>query len=92
MVGSIISTYMMFLPQKTQWFCLIGLGIAIFGIWIPYEEHKKKKKQKNQSKKQETARRTGLEADRKKLEQLKTLKNAGLLSEEEYLEKKREIR
>ncbi|MBD5150014.1 MAG: hypothetical protein HDT18_06500 [Oscillibacter sp.] len=30
--------------------------------------------------------------DRKKLEQLKTLKTAGIISEEEYQEKKKELR
>ena len=94
MAGTIISNFMMFLPQKTQWFCMIGLCIAVFGIWIPYEERKKKKKQeqKKKPKKQEPAGYAGPEADKKKLEQLKTLRDAGILSEEEYLEKKRGIR
>ena len=92
MAGTIISNFMMFLPERTKWFCLIGLCIFVFGIWIPYEEHKKKKKQrqKNQPKKQELVKRTSQTEDRKKLEQWKALKEAGLLSEEEYQAKKRD--
>ena len=88
MAGSILSTYMMFLPEKTKWFCLIGL-FAAFWLYVQYEERKKKKKQrqKNQPKNPEPVKRAS--EDKKKLEQLKALKDAGLLSEEEYREKKR---
>ena len=92
MAGTIISNFMMFLPEGTKWFCLIGLCVFVFGIYIPYEEHKKKKKQaqKRVSKQPEytTAEKSG---NGKKLEQLKTLKTAGIISEEEYQEKKKEL-
>ena len=93
MAGSLISNFMMFLPQQTQWFCIIGLAIFVFGIFIPYEEHKKKKKQnqKNSPQKKVQVRHTRPAADQTKLEQLKALRQAGLLSEEEYQEKKREL-
>ena len=93
MAGSLISNFMMFLPQQTQWFCIIGLAIFVFGIFIPYEEHKKKKKQKqkNSPQKKVKVRYTRPPADQTKLEQLKALRQAGLLSEEEYQEKKREL-
>ena len=95
MAGTIISNLMMFLPEKTKWFCLFGLCIFVFGIWIPYEEHKKKKKQaqKRAPKQSEMPKYTTSEkaGNRKKLEQLKTLKTAGIISEEEYQEKKKEL-
>lgn len=89
MAGTIISNFMMFLPEQTKWFCLIGLCIFVFGIYIPYEEHKKKKKQKQKNHPQRTDPVQRTAPDRRKLEQLKALKNAGLLSEEEFQEKKR---
>ena len=97
MVGSIISTYMMFLPETTKWFCLIGLFVFFFGIYVPYDKYKqKKKKSKKDSsqmqKPQKTVTRGADGNQRKQLEQLETLKKAGLLSEEEFREKKREMR
>lgn len=99
MAGMFMSNIMMFFPEMTQWVCLIGLAIFVFGIYIPYEEHKKKKKQAKKSpvEKQEPRKpvSTGESVDRmdrKRLNQLETLKKAGLLSEEEYQEKKRQMR
>lgn len=95
MAGTIISNFMMFLPERTKWFCLIGLCIFVFGIYIPYEEHKKKKKQaqKRAPKQPKMAKRTASEktGNQKQLEQLKTLETAGIISEEEYREKKKEL-
>lgn len=82
MASMFMSNFMMFLPEKTQWFCAVGLAVFVFGIWIPYEERKKKKKPKNPQKKPEPVER--IAEDRRKLEQLKALKKAGILSEEEY--------
>ena len=89
MASMLLSNFMMFLPRQTQWFCLIGLGVIFFGIYIPYEEHKKKKKQKQ--KHQQNNPEPVKPDNQTKLEQLKALKKAGLLSEEEYQEKKREL-
>ena len=97
MAGSIISTYMMFLPETTKWFCLIGLFVFFFGIYVPYDKYKqKKKKNSNNPPHKQKPRKTitrGLAEDRRKqVEQLETLRKAGLLSEEEFREKKRELR
>ena len=98
MVGSVISTYMMFLPETTKWFCLIGLFVFFFGIYIPYDKYKQKKKKQagKEPTQKQTTRKTaagGTAGDRKKqLEQLETLRKAGLLSEDEFQEKKRNLR
>ena len=96
MVGSIISTYMMFLPETTKWFCLIGLAIFFFGIYVPYDKYKQKKKNRkdppqNQKQKKTVTRKTA-DVRRKQVEQLETLRKAGLLSEEEFRERRRELR
>ena len=93
MAGTIISNFMMFLPEKTKWFCLIGLCIFFFGMYIPYEERKKKKKQaRKRAPKQAEYAAAEKSVSQKQLEQLKTLKTAGIISEEEYQEKKKELR
>ena len=97
MAGSIISTYMMFLPETTKWFCLIGLFVFFFGIYVPYDKYKQKKKKNSNNppqkqKPQKTITRGTAEDRRKQVEQLETLRKAGLLSEEEFREKKRELR
>lgn len=93
MASMIISTYAMFLPETTYLFCLVVLCVVFFGIFIPYQEHKKKKKQaqKCAPKQPDKPKHTISEKseDRKQLEQLKVLKTAGIISEEEYQEKKR---
>ena len=93
MASMIISTYMSFLPQGTYLFCCIVLCVGFFGIFIPYQEHKKKKKQaqKRTPKPPEKSKRIVKATDQKHLEQLETLKTAGIISEEEYKEKKKEL-
>ena len=95
MAGMIISTYMSLLPQNTSLFCCIVLAIGFFGIFIPYQEHKKKKQQaqKRAPRQPEKPTRTSSEkaGGQKKLEQLRTLKTAGIISEEEYQERKKEL-
>ena len=92
MVSMLISNFLMFLPEKTQWIYASVFAVIVCGIWIPYEERKEKKKQQQKYRQQnpEPARHTA--EDQRKLEQLKALKKAGMLSEEEYQEKKRELR
>lgn len=85
MASMIFSTYLSFLPQNTAVFCAIALCVLFFGIYIPYQEHKKKKEPK-QRKKPEPSPGAG------KLDQLKALKRAGLLTEEEYREKTRNLK
>ena len=95
MADMIISTYMSLLPQNTALFCCIVLCIGFFGIFIPYQEYKKKKRQaqKRAPKQPEKPGRSAAEkpGEQKRLEQLKTLKTAGIISEEEYQEKKKEL-
>ena len=91
MVSMLMSNFMMFLPETTKCFCLIGMFIA-FWLYVKYEEHKKKKKQQQKYRQQNPEPAKQTPEDRRKLEQLKALKNAGMLSEEEYQEKKKELR
>ena len=89
MAGSLISNFMMFLPERTKWFCLIGLCVFVFGIYIPYDKYKNKKKQtKKAPPKQKPVSKP---ADRKQTGQLDALKKAGLLTEEEYRERIRKL-
>lgn len=84
MASMFISNFMMFLPETTKWFCIIGLAVFFFGIYIPYDKYKQKMKK--------AGKWPPRLFDRKPAEQLKTLREAGILSEEEYQEKKRELR
>ena len=88
MAGSFISTFMSFFPQKTQWFCLIGLFVFFWGIYVPYDKYKQKKKKNAKPPRQKPMKKS---VDWKQVEQLDTLKNAGLLTEEEYKEKMRKL-
>lgn len=93
MAGSLMSAFMSFFPQGTQWFCMIGLFLFFWGIYVPYDKYKKKKKKEGKWPpglfEQKPVKKP---MDRRQAEQLKTLREAGLLSEEEYQEKKRELR
>lgn len=92
MAGMLISNYMMFLPEMTRWFCLIGLAVFIFGIYIPYDKYKKKKKQtKKTFSKPPNQKSVHKQTDRKQAQQLDILKEAGLLTEEEYRERLRKL-
>ena len=88
MAGSFISTFMSFFPQKTQWFCLIGLFVFFWGIYVPYDKYKqKKKKEELKNPKPPKQKPVSKPVDWKQMEQLDTLRNAGLLTEEEYRER-----
>lgn len=91
MAGMFMSNIMMFFPEMTQWVCLIGLAIFVFGIYIPYDQYRQKKKWagKNPQRKQKaSAAPEEFRNDRKRRqEQLKVLREAGILTEEEYREK-----
>ena len=88
MAGSFLSTFMSFFPQETQWFCLIGLFTFFWGIYVPYDKYKRKKKKNPNPPKHKPISKP---VDWKQMEQLDTLKKAGLLTEEEYREKMREL-
>lgn len=87
MAGMIFSTYTMFLPQHMAVACAIILCIGVFGIYIPWQEHKKKRKQKPKSPPSPHPA-----SGKKRMEQLNALKKAGILTEEEYQAKKRGLR
>ena len=92
MAGSFISTFLSFFPRGTQWFCMIGLFIFFWGIYVPYDKYKqKKKKEAKKSPKPSRQRPVKEPIDRKKAEQLYSLKEAGLLTEEEYKERIRKL-
>ena len=91
MASMIMSTFMSFFPVWTTIFVIVGLYIFFFGIYVPYDKYKQKKKKeaKNSPQKQTTKKSTLTVSDQK--QQLKALRKAGILSEEEYQKKKREM-
>ena len=91
MASMIMSTFMSFFPVWTAIFVIVGLYIFFFGIYVPYDKYKQKKKKeaKNSPQKQTTQKSTPTVSDKKQIDQLKALRKAGILSEEEYQEKKR---
>ena len=92
MAESFLSTFMSFFPQNTQWFCLIGLFVFFWGIYVPYDKYKQKKKgNKKDRPKPSRQKPVKKPVDWKQVEQLDTLKDAGLLTEEEYQERIRKL-
>ncbi|MBD5169625.1 MAG: SHOCT domain-containing protein [Oscillibacter sp.] len=89
MASMIMSTFMSFFPAWTTIFVIVGLYIFFFWIYVPYDKYKQKKKKeaKNSPQKQTTQKSTPTVSDQK--QQLKALRKAGILSEEEYQKKKR---
>lgn len=92
MAGMMISNFMMFLPEMTRWVCLIGLAVFIFGIYIPYDKYKQKKKQSRKTFSRPTRPKPVKKpVDWKRVQQLDILKEAGLLTEEEYRDRLRKL-
>lgn len=92
MAGSFMSTFMSFFPQSTQWFCLIGLFIFFWGIYVPYDKYKKRKqKEERKNPKPPRHKPERKPVDWKQVQQWDTLKDAGLLTEEEYQERIRKL-
>lgn len=92
MVGMLMSNFMMFFPRTTQVFCAIGLAVFFFGIYIPYHEYKQKKKQTKRAAPRPPKRKPVKKpVDWKQMQQLDILKEAGLLTEEEYRERVRKL-
>lgn len=92
MVGSFMSTFLSFFPQNTQWFCIAGLAIFFFGIYIPFDKYRQKRKKAGKwppklFKEKPPKKQTGW----KQVEQLDHLKKAGVLTEEEYRERIRRL-
>ena len=91
MASMIMSAFMSFFPVWTTIFVIVGLYIFFFGIYVPYDKYRQRKKEeaKNSPQKQTTQKSTPTVSDQK--QQLKALRKAGILSEEEYQAKKREM-
>ena len=91
MASMIMSTFMSFFPVWTTIFVIVGLYIFFFGIYVPYDKYRqrKKKEEKNSPQKQTNQKPAPTVSDQK--QQLKALRKAGILSEEEYQKKKREM-
>lgn len=91
MASMIMSTFMSFFPVWTTIFVIVGLYIFFFRIYVPYDKYrqKKKKEAKNSPQKQTPKKSAPTVSDQKQRDQLKALRKAGILSEEEYQKKKR---
>jgi len=82
---------MMFVPQQVIFVFLIIFCVGFFGIYIPWNERKKKgKAQKKKSPQPRDFQREPASVSAR-LEQWKTLKEAGLMDEREYQEKRKDI-
>lgn len=92
MASMVISTYLSLLPQNTVLLCCIVLCVGFFGIFLPYQERRKQQAQKRKPKPPEGGAAAAEPSDKRRLDQLESLRKAGVLSEEEYREKKRKMR
>ena len=98
MGSMVMSTFMMFVPQHVVFLFLAICCVGFFGIYIPYNESKKKGEvwgplrwlRRMMSR---TARRENPAHpdSRCRLDQLKCLKAAGVISEEEYKQRRRRM-
>ena len=104
MGSMVMSTFMMFVPRHVEFIFLAVLCVGFFGIYIPYQESKKRGKVWGPLKwlkaKKPVHKRKNVEFDhisaigpsmRRRLEQLESLKTAGLIDDREYREKRQEI-
>ena len=104
MGSMVMSTVMMFIPRHVVFLFLAICCIGFFGIYVPYNESKKKGeawrplrwlKEKKPVRK-ETRREfdrvsAGKPGSQRQLEQLETMKKAGLITDREYQQKKNDI-
>jgi len=89
MGSMVMSTFMMFIPQRVVSIFLVILCVGFFGIYVPWNERKKKgRTQKKRPSQAQRIRRRPVSA---RLEQLETLKGAGLIDEREYRQMKEKI-
>lgn len=84
-----MSTFLMFIPERISNLLVILCCVGFFGIFLPWQERKKKKKTTKSP--SSAPVRPQSSPDRSKLEQLDALKDAGILSQEEYEQKRREL-
>lgn len=78
MGSMVMSTLMMFVPWHVEFLFIIIAAVGFFGIYIPWNEWKKKKNLKKM-------------LSSAWLGRLEVLKEEGLLSEEEYGERRAEM-
>ncbi len=74
----VLSTLLMFVPEHVELLFFLIVAVGFFGVYVPWNERKKEKNRKENS-------------PAAKLERLEALKEEGLLSEEEFEERKKEI-
>lgn len=89
MGGMMMSTFLMFVPREITFLFLVVCCVGFFGIFIPWQERKKKKSSPKSP--PNTPVRANSGPDPSKLEQLEALKKAGVLTEEEYRQKREEM-
>ena len=85
MWSSIVSTMLMFVSEKTYFLFLILMGLFFLVYVDPYEWRKKRKERHSKAGRAKRARQSS------EMDKLNALKDAGLLTEEEYRARKREI-
>ncbi|MCI8553146.1 MAG: SHOCT domain-containing protein [Lawsonibacter sp.] len=104
MGSMVMSTVMMFIPRHVVFLFLAICCIGFFGIYVPYNESKKKgeawrplrwltkKKLVRKKPRREFDRvSAGKPGSQRQLEQLETMKKAGLITDREYQQKKNDI-
>lgn len=89
MGSMVMSTFMMFVPQRVEFLFFVLLCIGFFGVYVPWNE--RKKKGTTRKKRPSQPRRIQRSSASARLEQLETLKGAGLMDEREYQEKRKDI-
>lgn len=97
MGSMVMSTFMMFVPQHVDFIFLVILCVGFFGIYVPYNESKKKGEVWAPLRRLKRVR--GLTSPKEKqtrpvshrLEQLENLRSAGIISDQEYKERRREM-
>lgn len=97
MGSMVLSTFMMFTPEMANFIFLVIVVVGFFGIYVPLQERKKRGPQPKPKRFPERKfprttpppeRVERVSASGIKLDQLKTLKEAGLLTEEEYRQRR----
>lgn len=107
MGSMVMSTFMMFVPRHVEFIFLTICCVGFFGIYVPYNESKKKgevwapllwlkkitgKRPSRRSGSSEFDHITSIgSGEQHRLEQLETLKRAGLITEQEYKERRQKI-
>lgn len=92
-----MSTFMMFVPQHVEFVFLTICCIGFFGMHIPYQESRKKGEvwpPLGWLRKIKGAVSPGKKPARpvnRRLDQMESLRNAGLLTEQEYRRKRNDI-